>query len=734
MMKRMTTLLAGILATGMSLSAQVWAHKWAKGLGSSGSNTAIQYTYAVTNDGTTTYAAGKFTGSLTLNGYTANGGGTGNAFIAKFDASGNCTGFTDFGSGDANVRALVIVGSTIYVTGIDGGYYYMGKISTGFSNGAAVTQDVIDLGEGRGLATDGANIFVTGEMDQGMVLPAAGGGSITLTGHSTYHSMFVAKFATSNFTTTVAYTSAVEPYSSSNTAEANGITYYNGYAYITGFFRGNLQMTSSIGSSISATGYSDLFVATVNASTGSFVTNAIRYGGSSASTLYAEQYDAGYGIAANANGIFVAGGANGAYTFDSQSSSTSTYMNSVLIKYPISSGIPGAASWVNLGAPAISTGTCFGTAVSLGGSGNVYMTGCYETGYGATYYGQVSTSLVIPAANNGGSVTWYSQSTGKLVGGFTLTSLVTGTAHRPQCIYADGCNNFWYGGGIWNDVTVGNLTMTSGPGYPHNTDCFVAQASGQLTVTANVTTCPGTSVPLTASFGRNTTYTWSPTTNLSCGVCQSPNFSTTTPGTYTINVYASNTLDCDANGQVVIHVQDLVTADAGPDIRRCVANQHIGTPAQTGATYSWSPTTGLVNPNTAQPQVTAAGTYTVTVTGPCNTATDVVTVSPYDATLCHNEGYCQICPPPGSSRLAGPGAEVHPFDVFPNPANGLFNVQFSDGGQHTITVTDLAGREVFRTETNEGAMQLDLRTSGKGVYLLKVRDGGAEAIRKLIVE
>lgn len=59
---------------------------------------------------------------------------------------------------------------------------------------------------------------------------------------------------------------------------------------------------------------------------------------------------------------------------------------------------------------------------------------------------------------------------------------------------------------------------------------------------------------------------------------------------------------------------------------RCV---QIGTPMLSGHTYSWSPATGLVSPNTAQtlacPKKTTV--YTVTATTQCGKATSQVKVS-----------------------------------------------------------------------------------------------------------
>jgi Secretion system C-terminal sorting domain len=60
-----------------------------------------------------------------------------------------------------------------------------------------------------------------------------------------------------------------------------------------------------------------------------------------------------------------------------------------------------------------------------------------------------------------------------------------------------------------------------------------------------------------------------------------------------------------------------LTANAGPDKIICAGNSTtIGTPAQPGLAYRWSPATGLSNPNIAQPlcSPTSTTTYTLTTT------------------------------------------------------------------------------------------------------------------------
>ena len=77
--------------------------------------------------------------------------------------------------------------------------------------------------------------------------------------------------------------------------------------------------------------------------------------------------------------------------------------------------------------------------------------------------------------------------------------------------------------------------------------------------------------------------------------------------------------------------------------------------------------------------------------------------------------------------------------VFPNPSNGLVNVELSkvNGGEVSINVTDALGRSVFAKEVAvKGAYstQLDLSNLKAGVYMLQVKTGENLSTRKLVIE
>jgi hypothetical protein len=148
--------------------------------------------------------------------------------------------------------------------------------------------------------------------------------------------------------------------------------------------------------------------------------------------------------------------------------------------------------------------------------------------------------------------------------------------------------------------------------------------------------CFGDSVQIgnTAFGGRGTyTYSWTPSTGLSATNVARPKASPPL-GSTTLQVTATDSLGCSATDFVTVYVTNTLTASAGPDHEICLGagGVSLGDTAVCGTppyTYSWTPTTNLINPNQLHPVATplSTTTYTLTVTDAAsNTATDNVTV------------------------------------------------------------------------------------------------------------
>lgn len=129
----------------------------------------------------------------------------------------------------------------------------------------------------------------------------------------------------------------------------------------------------------------------------------------------------------------------------------------------------------------------------------------------------------------------------------------------------------------------------------------------------NVAICLGDSVQLNGSGGGfGATFSWDPSTGLSCTNCQNPIASPTITTTYTINV--SVPAGCIGTDEVTVVVSS-PTANAGADQLICDSTA-VNLFATGGVSYSWSPATGLSCTNCQNPSAlpSSTTTYTVTVT------------------------------------------------------------------------------------------------------------------------
>ena len=136
-----------------------------------------------------------------------------------------------------------------------------------------------------------------------------------------------------------------------------------------------------------------------------------------------------------------------------------------------------------------------------------------------------------------------------------------------------------------------------------------------ITPSPNVTICHFTTTLLSASGGVN--YTWSPGITLSDSVISNPVASPIAPTTYYITVRDAN--GCSNRDSVVVSLFPIPQVNAGPDTSVCYAGANFHTSVQLTATgaasYVWTPTTGLSNPNIANPVSSPTSNQTYYVTG-----------------------------------------------------------------------------------------------------------------------
>lgn len=177
----------------------------------------------------------------------------------------------------------------------------------------------------------------------------------------------------------------------------------------------------------------------------------------------------------------------------------------------------------------------------------------------------------------------------------------------------------------------------------------------------DITVCEGGSVILGLPEDPSFTYFWSPATGLSDPNAAQPTATPLETTTYSVTVSDGN-LGCFAVDDVVVTVVPSAFSLDLPDIKQCEGTMdvNIGV-ADQGGTYSWSPITGLSDPNISNPTVTITGTpitYTLNWTTPdgCTLQDDQMVMAFEEAALSFPTSF-SICE--GESVIIGPAtAEV----------------------------------------------------------------------------
>jgi gliding motility-associated-like protein len=197
-------------------------------------------------------------------------------------------------------------------------------------------------------------------------------------------------------------------------------------------------------------------------------------------------------------------------------------------------------------------------------------------------------------------------------------------------------------------ATSGTYTVTAQNGTDGNTlldDCgtnlpvgntttFSAVSKPTLTLPANLTTCINTGIvlPLQITNPSNTgtyTYQWAPAAGLNNTTIAQPTANPTGDVTYTVTVGNTNTSMCTSTASVLVH--NLQGFDIlNHDTAICAgASVQIAVNGSDDYTYTWTPTTGVSNPNIKNPVITPAThtTYTLTAThAGCNDSSQLITI------------------------------------------------------------------------------------------------------------
>jgi hypothetical protein len=620
-------------------------------------------------------------------------GGSADAMLVKFSSSGaRVWGTYIGGTGADDARAVILDhNGDILITGAT-------KSTVGIAtiNGYQTThnypgsEDVMLLKFTSAGARTWGTYYGTANRDWAQCLGVDASNNVyiggTWNGSPNYGSAFVAKFNSSGTSLVWATT-----YGGSDLVFGIGLD-ASANCYATGLTSTSAGFaTVGAHQTVYGGGGANGFVTKLN-SLGSIAWNTY-YGGAG--------YDGGYGIAVDpaGNSIYVVGQAGSSTNISTSGAQQTTR------------GTPGPnaflSKWTNAGV--LSWGTYYGGAgsdfarsVMIDQDQNVVMTGATYSTTNIATAGEYQTSLASGSYN--AFLAKFTPSGGRLWG----TYYGSGNYEWGQCVAIDS-SNFIIVGGITDDntgfiATTGAQQTSNGGGD----DAFLTKFCGILTPpilnSGRDTICQGSSATLSVPTGYSsyqwklggvaisgaTGNTYSVPTNL-------------TPGIYNYSIAVSNSVSCAVVSLTrTLTVKALPTAVAGANQIICSGSPVSIGGVATGGTapyiYSWSPTTGLSNPNVASPTASplVTTTYTVTVqdsNGCQNSASVAVTVNPKPTvSVTHIVETCAGTP----ITIGGPAANgLTPYSYAWTPATGLSSTSAaqptanpSTETKYYVTITD----------------------------------------------
>lgn len=348
-----------------------------------------------------------------------------------------------------------------------------------------------------------------------------------------------------------------------------------------------------------------------------------------------------------------------------------------------------------------------------------------------------SDSLVVSWTSNGSETDWVIEygETGFTPGSGTQVA----TTDNPDTI--TGLDSFTeYDFYVWSDCGGGDLSDTLGPetvttlctassGTEEYTGCegdgYSVEVNGttydEATPTGTETIIGGSFTGCDSIVSINLTYA-PPATGVDVvTACES--FTWIDGNEYTeSNNSATHVLaGASANGCDSIVTLDLtITSSLDLTVEEVVnsSNDLVLIAQETNASYQWldcndglAPIAGANN-QTLMP--IANGSYAVRVSkGACTDTTncvDVLTLSTEEITL------------------------ENKLNIYPNPSNGIFNVEGYGDHATSIIVLDALGRKVLDKVISESTTVVDLTNMKQGVYLFNIVENGEQTLRKVILK
>ena len=279
-------------------------------------------------------------------------------------------------------------------------------------------------------------------------------------------------------------------------------------------------------------------------------------------------------------------------------------------------------------------------------------------------------------SGNSFTITPSGASTYTYSGGSAVVSPTATAAYTVTGTNTVGCNG----------SAVSNVTVNAAP--------IITVNSGAI--------CSGNSFTITPSGAS--TYTFS---GGSAVVSPTATAAYTVTGTNTVNTCVGS-----AVSNVTVNANPIVNAVSTETNFICVGSSATLT-ASGASSYVWN-TTATTAVIAVSPTTTTSYTVTGTNAAGCS-ANAVISQSVSTCTDIKNSSF-------NSSNLS--------FLVYPNPSNGIFNVQLESAA--TIEVTDVLGRVILTDNVNAGTYKLNLGNNVNGVYFVKATVDGKTKTVKIV--
>ncbi len=247
-----------------------------------------------------------------------------------------------------------------------------------------------------------------------------------------------------------------------------------------------------------------------------------------------------------------------------------------------------------------------------------------------------------------------------------------------------------------NYVVVGTNAIT-GCSATANIMITVNETPIVSAVASHPTICAGQSTNLTA-LGA-TSYLWNTNANTQA-ISVSPSSSTS----YT--VIGSNALGCSANAVVNVAVNPLpVVSITSSNLENLACEEDVTELFGTGAvSYQWSSTSSFIMGNPALVSPNSTVTYTVIGTD----ANGCKGSNTYELNVTKCVGLKDV-----STTASG-------VKLYPNPNKGEFIVEVNNKVLNTVEVTDLTGRVLVSSTSQNEKITINLSDFANGVYYVKI--------------